>query len=66
MYGTYGNIVVWVNEQYRKQGIASLLLNDLLNRCRKDQIIPVYLVNKTNQASLRLAQKFSFKIKTKK
>ena len=62
VYGTYGNIVVWVDERYRKQGIASLLLNDLLGRCKKEQIVPIYLVMKSNEASICLAQKFGFRI----
>lgn len=60
--GNYGNIVVWVDERYRRQGIASLLLRDLLERCKKEQITPIYLVMKTNEASKRLAKKFGYKV----
>ena len=64
VYDTYGNIVVWVDESYRQQGIASCLLNDLLHQCKKEQIVPLYLVSNTNKASLSLARKFGFTIKT--
>lgn len=58
----FGNIVVWVDEKYRKLGIATQLLNLVLEQCEKDGIIPDYIVKMDNKASIRLAKNAGFEI----
>lgn len=62
MNNGFGNIVVWVDEKYRKLGIATQLLNLVLEQCEKDGIIPDYIVKTNNVASIRLAKNAGFGI----
>lgn len=45
VYGVYGNIAVWVDESYCKQGIASLLLNDNINGLILTDLVKMRLQN---------------------
>lgn len=60
LYGSYGKIVVWVDERYRCLGIATRLLNETIMKCEEEKIEPMYLVNRENMASIRLAKKNGF------
>ena len=62
IYDGYGNVVIWVEENYRQHGIATILLHKLIQRCEDEGLIPMYLVKRENVASFGLASKFGFKI----
>ena len=51
-----------VREDYRRQGIATLLLNNILDTCNEKNIKTINLeVNEENFSAIRLYQKFGFK-----
>ena len=51
-----------VREDYRRQGIATLLLNNILDICNEKNIKTINLeVNEENFSAIRLYQKFGFK-----
>lgn len=58
----FGNIVVCVDEKYRKLGIATQLLELILEKCDEAGIIPDYFVKTDNKASICLAKKAGFEI----
>ena len=58
----YGNIVVWVDEAFRRLGLARALTALTLHRCRLDGILPMYIVKSDNQASIALAKQLGFQI----
>lgn len=60
LYGEYGNISVWVDEAERNKGLATILIAYLLQQCKIDGMIPIYLVMRTNEPSIRLARHFGF------
>lgn len=60
VYGGYGNIVVWVKEKYRRQGIAAELAARTILQCGQDGIIPMYVVRASNIPSIALAKKLGF------
>jgi len=61
IYG-YGNIVVWIEEAFRRMGIAERLVKLLINRCYEDDIVPMYIAREDNVASIELAKKLHFEI----
>ena len=58
----FGNIVVYIDENYRRQGLGSTLLNMMIQKCLELNINPVYVVDSSNNASINLAAKFGFSI----
>lgn len=62
VYGAFGNIVVWVDEKYRRQGIAAELVTRTILQCGQDGIIPMYVVRDSNIPSVSLAKKLGFHI----
>lgn len=56
-----GNIVVYVNDKYRHQGYGKMLVSACVTWCIKRDILPIYLVDVTNQASIRLAKSIGFR-----
>lgn len=58
----FGNIVVWVEEVYRRKELAKTLLELLLKKCEEEGIIPIYYVNAENEPSIRLATKAGFEV----
>lgn len=62
VYGEYGNMVVWVGEKYRRQGIAAELAARTILQCRQDGIIPMYVVRENNAPSIALAKKLGFHV----
>lgn len=62
IYEGFGNIVVFTEEEYRKQGLAETLLILLLQKCKEKEIYPMYLVDSTNINSIKLAKKIGFSI----
>lgn len=53
---TYGNLVIWTDEKYRRKGFAREVLLASILKCKEDGIEPLYLVNSQNTASLELAK----------
>lgn len=54
------NIAVKID--YRRQGIATLLINHILNFCKEKNIKTIHLeVNEENFSAISLYQKFGFK-----
>ena len=52
-----------VRKDYRRQGIATLLLNHILNVCKEKNIKTIHLeVNEENFSAISLYQKFGFEI----
>ena len=60
-YG-YGNIVVWTDEKYRRKGYARELLYRIISMCESEGIVPVYIVDSQNSASIELAKSAGFEI----
>ena len=58
----FGNIVVYIDENYRRQGLGSTLLNMMIQKCLELNINPVYVVDSSNNSSINLAAKFGFSI----
>ena len=59
---TAGIMNIAVREDYRRQGIATLLLNNILDTCNEKNIKTINLeVNEENFSAIRLYQKFGFK-----
>ena len=61
-YCGFGNIVVYIDENYRRQGLGSTLLNMMIQKCLELNINPVYVVDSSNNSSINLAAKFGFSI----
>jgi len=59
----YGNLVVWVDETRRRMGIADGLLRLMIQKCREEGIVPMYVVKTDNYASIALAKKLGFQVK---
>lgn len=62
IYEDFGNIVVFTEEEYRRQGLAETLLVLLLQKCKEKEIYPMYVVDSTNLKSIKLAKKMGFSI----
>ncbi len=62
VYYSYGNLVVWIDEEYRRNGVAEQLVKLSIEQCYKDGINPMYITKSNNTASFSLAQKLKFKI----
>lgn len=62
VYEGFGNIVVFTEEEYRRQGFAETLLCLLLRKCQEKEIYPMYVVDSANINSIRLAKKAGFSI----
>lgn len=62
VFSGFGNIVVWTNESYRRNGLARKLLLLTINKCQEEGIYPIYLVNSQNTPSLALAKSVGFDI----
>lgn len=62
IYYCFGNIVVYTNENFRKQGLATTLLNLLLVKCREKKLFPLYVVDSNNINSINLAKRLGFSI----
>ena len=58
----FGNLVIWVDESYRRKGLAYYLLDLMIRQCREEKIEPLYFVKAENEASIKLAQKSGFQI----
>lgn len=55
MYSCYGNIIVYVEEKFRHNGIASHMLAKLLEITEPEKVSPMYWVDVDNTASVKLA-----------
>jgi len=55
-----GNIVVYVKEEHRRKGYARMLVASCIDWCLDHDILPLYLVDKDNLASIRLAKSLGF------
>lgn len=62
VYYSYGNLVVWIEEEYRRNGVAEQLVKLAIEQCYKDSINPMYITKSINTASFSLAQKLKFNI----
>lgn len=61
VYG-FGNIVVWTDEKFRRRGYARELLLRMTQRCKLEDIEPIYIVDCNNVASIELACSVGFEI----
>ncbi|MCH4886196.1 GNAT family N-acetyltransferase [Acidaminobacter sp. JC074] len=55
-----GNIVVYVKPEHRNKGYAKMLVSSCVDWCLDHDILPVYLVDKDNLPSIRLAKSLGF------
>ena len=62
VYYSYGNLVVWIEEEYRRNGVAEQLVKLTIEQCYKDGINPMYISKSNNIASLSLAKKLKFNV----
>ena len=54
---------IFVDNNFRNQGIASLLIEDMIRECQKNNIDTIDLeVNSLNEAAIKLYQKYGFKV----
>lgn len=58
-----GNIVIQTKEKYQNKGYGTAIVEKISNDLLENEIIPIYLVNKNNKESIKLANKVSFKVK---
>lgn len=58
----FGNLVVWVDEERRGQGIGTSLVQHLMTKCYEEGIEPMYLVKTSNKASIAVAKKLGFTV----
>lgn len=62
IFDGYGNIVIFIEEKERNKGLATILLNKILDKCNELEINPIYFTRKNNIASVRLAEKVGFRM----
>lgn len=58
----YGNLVVWVEEPWRRSGIGENLVKRMMKKCYEEKIVPMYVVKTDNHASVSLAKKLGFQV----
>lgn len=56
-----GNISVWTSENYTKKGCGKSVAAEAIKWCVKNGVLPVYLVEKGNDASIKIAESLGFK-----
>ena len=59
------NIVIQTEDDYRNLGFATKVVEKIAIECFNKGVIPIYWVNKDNDASSRVAKKTGFKILSK-
>lgn len=65
IYCQGANIVVYTNPNFWGRGYGREVVRNCINWCFENNLIPVYLVNKENKASIKLALSLKFKLKCK-
>ncbi|NLM17814.1 MAG: GNAT family N-acetyltransferase [Candidatus Riflebacteria bacterium] len=58
----YIELAIEVAAEHRNKGFGTFILNYVSNECLKDGFLPLYLVEKNNPQSLRIAEKCGFTI----
>ena len=54
---------IFVDNNFRNQGIASVLVEDMINDCKNNKVKTIDLeVNSLNKSAIRLYEKYDFKI----
>ena len=54
---------IFVKNEERKKGIASLLMQEMVNDCKTNEVETIDLeVNSLNESAIKLYQKFDFKV----
>lgn len=61
IYEQGGNIVVFTDEEYRCKGYGKDVVKGCLDWCIKEDILPIYLVEDSNKASLTIPLNLGFK-----
>lgn len=56
-----GNIAVWTDEQCRRKGYGRAVVSYAAKWCYENGILPIYLVHKENEPSVKLAERIGFK-----
>lgn len=59
-----GNLVVWTAPEHRRKGYGKDVGRQGIKWCINNNIIPIYLVDSLNKASINLAKTIGFKIKS--
>ncbi|WBW96945.1 GNAT family N-acetyltransferase [Oceanirhabdus sp. W0125-5] len=59
------NIAVYTNEDYRKMGYGKEVVKGCINWCNERNLVPIYLVEEQNNASIKLAESLGFKLKSR-
>ncbi len=59
------NIAVFTNEDYRKMGYGKEVVKGCVNWCKERNLVPIYLVEEENHASIKLAESVGFKLKSR-
>ena len=59
------NIGVVTIPKYRRKGYGKALVSKAIEWCNKNEVIPIYLVNQQNDASVKLAKSLGFKVMSK-
>ncbi len=60
-----GNIAVYTNPKYRQKGYGKMVVSSCVKWCFDHEIIPIYLVDCDNTASINLAKSLGFKVFSK-
>ena len=60
-----GNIAVYTSPKHRHQGYGKMVVSSCIEWCTKHNIIPVYLVDIENKASIALAESLGFRVFSK-
>jgi len=59
------NIAVYTNEDYRKMGYGKEVVKGCVNWCKERNLLPIYLVEEENNASIKLAESMGFELKSR-
>lgn len=59
---TGANIVIFTEKMYRNKGYATNLLSFITNYCIENKLLPIFLVDKKNKASIKVAKNIDYKI----
>lgn len=60
-----GNLTVFTDEKYRNNGYGKLVTTEAINWCIKNNILPIYFVDRNNLPSIALAKSLGFNIMSK-
>lgn len=65
VYNNGGNIVVFTKEDFRGKGYGAEVVKACVNWCIEREVVPIYLVEDHNEASIKLCESIGFEKQAK-